>query len=79
MARDKNTFIKRQRETQKRQKAEDKRARRQKRKDEPSVVDPAADPRNVLLLSPTNASPKCPDARVLSAAGAIVTASGRRA
>ena len=37
MARDKNTYAKRQRETKKRLKAEDKRARRQKRKEEPSV------------------------------------------
>ena len=37
MARDKNTYAKRQRETRKRQKAEDKRARRQKRKEEPNV------------------------------------------
>jgi hypothetical protein len=37
MARDQNTYAKRQRETKKRQKAEDKRARRQKRKEEPSV------------------------------------------
>lgn len=40
MARDKNTFAKRQRETQKRQKAQEKRVRRQQRKDEPRV-DPA--------------------------------------
>ena len=33
MARDKNTFVKRQRETGKKQKAEEKRARRQKRKE----------------------------------------------
>jgi hypothetical protein len=33
MARDKNTFAKRQRENQKRQKAEEKRVRRQKRKE----------------------------------------------
>jgi len=37
MARDKNTYAKRQRETKKRLKAEDKRARRQKRKEEPTV------------------------------------------
>jgi hypothetical protein len=35
MAKDGNTFAKRQRETLKRQKAQDKRARRQKRKDQP--------------------------------------------
>jgi hypothetical protein len=51
MARDRNTFAKRQRETGKRQKAADKRARRQKRKElsnnmkspldgEPSVHEP---------------------------------------
>ncbi len=33
MARDRNTYAKRQRETQKRQKAEEKRTRRQKRKE----------------------------------------------
>ena len=43
MARDKNTYAKRQRETRKRQKAEEKRARRQKRKEELSVG-PAAEP-----------------------------------
>lgn len=37
MAQDRNTYAKRQRETAKRQKAEDKRARRQKRKDSTSV------------------------------------------
>ena len=36
MAKDGNTFAKRQRETLKRQKAEDKRRRRQQRKDQPS-------------------------------------------
>jgi len=51
MARDKNTFIKRQRETKKRQKAEDKRARRQKRKEEP-VVGPAAEPEERLAEVP---------------------------
>ncbi|MCE5268937.1 MAG: hypothetical protein LLG00_13750 [Planctomycetaceae bacterium] len=40
MARDKNTFAKRQRETLKRQKAEAKKERRQKRKDQPA--DPTA-------------------------------------
>jgi hypothetical protein len=35
MARDNNTYAKRQRETLKRQKAEEKRERRKKRKDEP--------------------------------------------
>jgi hypothetical protein len=33
MAQDRNTYAKRQRETQKRQKAQDKRARRQKKKE----------------------------------------------
>ena len=37
MARDNNTYAKRQRETLKRQKAQDKRERRQKRKDEPDL------------------------------------------
>jgi hypothetical protein len=37
MARDNNTFAKRQRETLKRQKAEAKRERRKKRKEEPDV------------------------------------------
>jgi hypothetical protein len=41
MGRDKNTYAKRQRATKKRQKAEDKRARRLKRKEEPEVVPPA--------------------------------------
>ena len=36
MARDKNTYAKRQRETLKRQKAEAKRERRQKRKEQPA-------------------------------------------
>jgi hypothetical protein len=36
MAKDGNTFAKRQRETLKRQKAEDKRRRRQQRKEQPS-------------------------------------------
>jgi hypothetical protein len=40
MARDRNTYAKRQRENEKRQKAEAKRARRVKRKDD--VKDPAA-------------------------------------
>jgi len=35
MARDNNTYAKRQREARKRQKAEEKRERRKKRKDEP--------------------------------------------
>jgi hypothetical protein len=35
MARDRNTFAKRQRETLKKQKAQEKRVRRQKRKDDP--------------------------------------------
>lgn len=37
MAREKNTYEKRQRETKKRQKAEDKRARRLKKKNAPGV------------------------------------------
>ena len=39
MARDKNTYAKRQRETLKRQKADAKKARRRKRKEEPTEVD----------------------------------------
>ncbi len=38
MARDKNTYAKRQRETLKRQKAEAKQARRRKRKEEPDIT-----------------------------------------
>jgi hypothetical protein len=38
MARDNNTYAKRQRETLKRQKAEAKRERRKKRKDEPATM-----------------------------------------
>jgi len=41
MGRDRNTYAKRVRETKKRQKAEDKRARRLKRKEEPDVVQAA--------------------------------------
>jgi hypothetical protein len=45
MARDKNTYAKRQRETLKRQKAEAKQERRRKRKEEPGAADarPAPD------------------------------------
>jgi hypothetical protein len=39
MARDKNTYAKRQRETLKRQKAEEKQARRRKRKEDRPVAD----------------------------------------
>jgi hypothetical protein len=45
MARDNNTYAKRQRETIKRQKAEAKRERRKKRKDEP-------DDRNLIPETP---------------------------
>lgn len=46
MARERNTFEKRQRETRKRQKAEDKRARRRKKKESgPSVETPNGDGR----------------------------------
>ena len=51
MARDKNTYAKRHRETKKRQKAEEKRARRQKRKEEPNVG-PAAEPDERLAEVP---------------------------
>lgn len=37
MARDRNTYAKRQRESKRRQKAEEKRVRRQKRKEEPAI------------------------------------------
>jgi hypothetical protein len=45
MARDKNTYAKRQRETLKRQKAEEKRERRRKRQERPDDTDssPVAD------------------------------------
>jgi len=48
MAKDQNTFLKRQREMEKKRKADDKRARRQKKKDgvddtsEPDIADPSA-------------------------------------
>jgi hypothetical protein len=48
MSRDRNTYAKRQRETKKRQKAEDKRAKRLKRKDEPETVGPAAESDELL-------------------------------
>ncbi len=41
MARDKNTYAKRQRETLKRQKAEAKKERRQKRKEQPAETPPS--------------------------------------
>ena len=44
MAKDGNSYAKRQRETLKRQKAEAKRDRRRKRKEEPDVVDVVAQP-----------------------------------
>ena len=44
MAKDGNTYAKRQRETLKRQKAEAKRDRRQKRKDAPAILPGVDDP-----------------------------------
>ena len=55
MARDKNTFAKRQRETKKRQKAEEKRVKRQQRKDEPgvdSVAEPEERPEELPIETP---------------------------
>ncbi len=49
MAKDGNTYAKRQRETLKRQKQEEKRHKRQKRKDEPAALDaPSNDPTGLL-------------------------------
>jgi hypothetical protein len=50
MARDKNTYAKRQRETLKRQKAEAKQERRRKRKEEPNVVDARPAPDDAVEL-----------------------------
>jgi hypothetical protein len=43
MARDRNTYAKRQRETGKRQKAEEKRARRLKRKEDAKTIPDSSD------------------------------------
>jgi hypothetical protein len=56
MARDNNTYAKRQRETLKRQKAEAKRERRRTRKDEPTTA-PISDEATVL---PADHSPMAP-------------------
>jgi hypothetical protein len=44
MAKDKNTYAKRQRETLKRQKAEAKQERRRKRREQPEMADRAVQP-----------------------------------
>ena len=46
MARDQNTFAKRMREMQKKRKAEEKRARRQRKKDADPQIVPASEPEN---------------------------------
>ncbi len=53
MARDKNTYAKRQRETLKRQKAEAKHERRRKRKETPELADAGAVPADARSAEPS--------------------------
>jgi hypothetical protein len=58
MARDNNTYAKRQRETLKRQKAEAKRERRRKRKDEPATMPTSTEATHLAASGPSLPPPQ---------------------